>query len=660
MAAVLLLQAAREAAAASCALGVPVLVSLGVLEPTTAHGYVSRALTFLGADGEDQGHFEALALRVDASGGVPPASSLQTFAAFFVVSALLLKVMKRVSHIRARRAAAGHFEDRRAKREESFAREAETFRVVVPDQEKLKLQVTDIKDLHKELVACAQGGVNFPFAKRRQQLLALQKMLKAEKGALMKALKKDLGKPDWEAMAYEFALVENELNTMLDNMEDWAAPHAVPLDFVSVPSTGYSYREPLGVVLVIGTWNFPLQLTLVPIIGAVACGNVVCLKPSNVAPTVARELSRCISQYMDPQVVSCVGADIRGDRTTTGELLNYKWDHVFFTGSPSVGKVVYEGAARHLSPVTLELGGKNPVFVDKSANVKLAAKRIVWARMINAGQQCIAPDTVLCHKDVREDFDRHCKEWVAHFYQGDQSKENGRFGKIVGQSQFDRVVSMLDQHNGEIICGGEHDRDSLWIAPTIIGLPGFGNEVLDEETFGPILWVVTVGDMEEAIEYQQHREKPLSCYIFSRDQHVTDSILYAVPAGGVTVNSCLWHAGHHHLPFGGVGSSGLGSYHGEKSFEIFSHNKPVLHKWAFGTWDFAFSDPFILYPVCYFLCFLLLQCNRSLTPFILLFFFETAVVCRCSCGVGNAHVHQLYALAWPEAPRSGALKLDYN
>jgi aldehyde dehydrogenase (NAD+) len=336
------------------------------------------------------------------------------------------------------------------------------------------------------------------------------------------------------------------------------------------------------------------MLTMVPLVGAIAAGNCVVLKPSNISPHSARLLGKLLPRYVDPRVLAVVGPSCEGDRTMTSALLKHKWDYVFFTGSPSIGKIVMQEAAKFLTPVTLELGGKNPVIVCEDADLDLAAKRCVWGRMMNAGQQCISPDYVLCEKAAVDKFLERSKYWVKELY-GQNPKENGNFGRIVGQRQMERLIGLMDTHGGEVICGGKYEKDCCYIEPSVMKLD-FNSSLMKEETFGPILIVVPVDSYKDAIKYINSKPKPLSLYLFTSNTETQEKIIYNTSSGGITVNATLFHVAHPGMPFGGVGDSGCGAYHGRFTFETFSHRKPVLKKCVWKFDGGLLSDPFFVYP----------------------------------------------------------------
>jgi len=475
----------------------------------------------------------------------------------------------------------------------SFTTKSSTYTLPANTLAQNNLALEDIPTLHEEMQLSFQSGVSLPYKKRLEQLKQMKKMISENEEAICNALKEDLNRPRFESVIYDSLIPLGEITEAIKHLKSWMAPEKKGFNLLAFPSSQWLQKEPVGTVLVIGSWNYPFMLSFVPVMGAIAAGNTVVLKPCNVSSACARLQAELVEKYMDPRIVSVVGPAIKGDRHTTAALLQHKFDTIFFTGSPDVGKVVARGAAEHLTPCILELGGKNPVFVDKSANVSLAAKRTIWGRNMNAGQQCISPDFVMVHKDVIDDFCKACKSWLNEFYANKDPKESKDFGRIVGDSQVQRIKKMLKGHRGKVIAGGEVDEETRYIAPTVVKV-SLKSPALEDETFGPILWVVPVDDMEEAIRYQQTKPKPLTMYIFSSNESVTQRIVQNTSAGGVTVNGCLFHCGHPELPFGGVGNSGMGGYHGQASFDCFTHKKPVMDKkvWKDGG---LLSDPFVLY-----------------------------------------------------------------
>lgn len=455
------------------------------------------------------------------------------------------------------------------------------------------IALEDIPAMVGEMRDAYASGVSRPIAVRLEQLRALLRLLEENESAILAALHKDLGRPKFESLYYDNILPISEVRACINHLYDWVAPDSAPFSLLTFPSTDEIYKEPLGTVLVIGTWNYPIMLSLVPVAGAIAAGNNAVLKPCMTSPNCAHLIADLCKKYLDPKIVQVVGTAFQGDRQCTHALMQHPFDHVFFTGSPTVGKVVMQLAANHLTPVTLELGGKNPVLVDKDADLVLAAQRIVWGRMMNAGQQCIAPDTCLVHESVIDELGRLCGEWIRKMYT-DDPQNAGTVGRIVGAKQMKRLIEVLETHGGEVLVGGTYDEEDLYIAPSVVKVAR-DSPCLAEETFGPILILTPVASMQEAIEYVNARPKPLSMYVFSSSHDTQERIVQNTSAGGVTINACLFHVGHSEMPFGGVGNSGMGTYHGKHTFDTFCHRKPVLRKsiWPDGG---ALSNPFFLYP----------------------------------------------------------------
>mmetsp|Transcript_72459 Transcript_72459/g.206302 ORF Transcript_72459/g.206302 Transcript_72459/m.206302 type:complete len:432 (-) Transcript_72459:113-1408(-) len=350
-------------------------------------------------------------------------------------------------------------------------------------------ELEDMPQLNLEMRRTFDAGYTLPIAKRLEQLRAMRKMLVESEGRILAALKEDLNRPQFEAIFYDIKVPLLEIDQTIRSLRQWAAPEYKGFNMLTFPSTQWLQKQPYGCALVIGSWNYPFCLSLIPVMGAIAAGNTVVLKPCNVSSACSRLQADLVREYMDPLVVQVVGTTMKGDRHCTAALLEQRWDKIFFTGSPTVGKVVALGAAKHLTPCTLELGGKNPVFVDKSANIEMAAKRTCWARCMNAGQQCISPDFVLCHRDVVDEFCEAAKSWLDKFFEGDAQK-SAHFGRIVGASQVERIKGMLKNHGGKVVCGGEVDEKERYVAPTVVRV-GIDSPAMDDETFGPILWYVT-------------------------------------------------------------------------------------------------------------------------------------------------------------------------
>eukprot|EP00730_Choanoeca_flexa_P020116 TRINITY_DN9831_c0_g2_i2.p1 TRINITY_DN9831_c0_g2~~TRINITY_DN9831_c0_g2_i2.p1 ORF type:complete len:615 (+),score=169.96 TRINITY_DN9831_c0_g2_i2:54-1847(+) len=455
--------------------------------------------------------------------------------------------------------------------------------------------IEDIPTVAKELRQSFLSGYSRPLATRIAQLKGLRAFLVENKEAILACLHQDLGRPRVEGAMYDYAIILAEVDCCLANLTHWVQPTSKPGHILSLPASQYMQPDPLGVALIIGTWNFPLQLLLAPLAGALAAGNTALIKPCVISKACAKLLQDELPKYFDPNIVHVLGGYEPRDSPTTHALLEEKWDIIFFTGSPTVGRVIMAGAAKNLTPCVLELGGKNPVYVDRSADIRLAAKRCVWGRNLNAGQQCIAPDFVLCHQDVLDEFAEQCKHFVTELY-GQDPKQGNNIGRIVGERQMKRLKGLLQTTKGQFVTGGanEYDEATRYIPPTVVKAD-MDDVLMEDEIFGPILVITPVKNAAAAVAEINRRPEPLALYVFADDKHVQDLVVQNTRSGGVTVNHCIFHVGNSHLPFGGVGNSGMGAYHGKKSFDVFSHHKPVLVK----TWlpDFGLiSDAFFIYP----------------------------------------------------------------
>lgn len=414
-------------------------------------------------------------------------------------------------------------------------------------------------------------GATKPTEWRVNQLNALSRMLSERSADFEQALFDDLGKPPIESQIAEIGFLQGEIADTLKNLEGWIKPTRVPVPAVVLPASAWVRPEPLGTVLIIAPWNYPLMLALSPLIGALAAGNAAIVKPSELAPATSKAIAMYLTEYLDMRAVRVIEGGV--DETT--ELLKLRFDHIFYTGSGRVGRIVARAAAEHLTPITLELGGKSPLYIDETVHLAAAAKRIVWSKFMNAGQTCVAPDYVLATASTIKALEPHLKNAVHELY-GSAAKLNSDFGRIVNQDQFDRLVSYLG--DGRVITGAEHDRGELFIAPTILADVSRDSSVMQSEIFGPILPLVEVADYADAIEYIGANDKPLGAYVFSEDEHVRRKFELETSSGALTFGAPVIHLTVPHLPFGGVGESGMGSYHGKRSFDTFSHQKAVLSK----------------------------------------------------------------------------------
>ena len=391
---------------------------------------------------------------------------------------------------------------------------------------------------------------------------------------IVSALKADFHKPEFETVVTETSYVISDLKHTIKNLSRWAKPKRVFPFVVNIPSSDYIYKEPYGKVLVISPWNYPFQLALCPVIAAVAAGNQVVLKPSELTPNTAEIIQKIIAKVFSINQVEV----IQGDASVATQLLSQRWDYIFFTGSVAVGKIVAKAAAQHLTPVTLELGGKNPCIVDETANLQIAAKRIVWGKFINAGQTCIAPDYILVHQKSKAQFIQYLKEEITHAY-GDNPEISRDYARIINAKNWTRLVEMIE--SDKVIFGGKFNSENNYLAPTIIEENNLDSLIMQDEIFGPLLPIVTYYNESEIDTIIAKYEKPLALYVFSERTKFCNEIISKHSFGGGCINDTMVHFSNNKLPFGGVGHSGIGAYHGQLSFDVFSHHKAVVKK---ATW----------------------------------------------------------------------------
>ncbi len=406
---------------------------------------------------------------------------------------------------------------------------------------------------------------------RINTLNTLKTLVQKHEQDILDAVKQDLNKSELEAKRAEVGLVIGEIDFMVENLEEWAATKEVPTPASHEGAKSFIQPEPYGSALVIAPWNYPFQLAVTPLVGAIAGGNTAVLKPSELTPKTSALLSTLINDNFPEEYLHVV----EGEVETSTALLKEDFDYIFFTGSTGVGKIVAEAAAKHLTPTTLELGGKSPTIVHEDANLDEAAQRIARGKFANAGQTCVAPDYLLVHSSVKDELMSKFKEVITASY-GENIVKNPNFGHVVSERHFDRLVGFLD--NGSIVTGGKHDRDNLIIEPTILDNISWDDSVMQDEIFGPILPVMTYDSLDEIIEPIVKRPKPLALYLFSDDEAVQDQILSTISFGGGSINDTINHMTSHYLPFGGVGDSGMGAYHGKASFDTFTHFKSVLKR----------------------------------------------------------------------------------
>lgn len=408
---------------------------------------------------------------------------------------------------------------------------------------------------------------------RKQQLMKLNDLIKQYQDRILQAVYADLRKPSIEGFGSEILVTQAEIKYILKHLSSWVKPQKVGTPLNLFPSSSYIYAEPLGVVLIIAPWNYPFALAIQPLLGAIASGNCAIIKPSEHAPDTSALICELINQHFDPRYLMAISGDAEVSKT----LLSEKFDHIFFTGGTSIGKLVLQSASQHLTPVTLELGGKSPCIVDKDCDLSTTAKRIIWGKFYNAGQTCVAPDYLLVHKEIKQELLTHLLNCVHEFY-GDNPQASPDYARIVNLRQFDRLVHLLDHSTKEnkILSGGSYDRSDRFIAPTLVDGISWDDPLMSEEIFGPILPIFTYNTLEEAIDRVNDHPKPLALYFFSRDQKKQELILQKISFGGGCLNDTIMHLGNPELPFGGVGNSGIGRYHGKASFDTFTNYKSVL------------------------------------------------------------------------------------
>ncbi len=442
----------------------------------------------------------------------------------------------------------------------------------------------EFDDQLKELRENFKAGGLKTYEQRKKLLKAFLASLQAHEEAIYTALETDLKKSPEETWLTENGFVQTELKLTIKQLKKWMKPEKVCTNLINLPGSSRIYHEPKGVVLIISPWNYPLNLLFTPFIGAIAAGNTVVLKPSEYTPAISAVMKKIISESFAKNEVLYVEGE--GAEVIPALMKNFRFDHIFYTGSTAVGKKIYEAAAKQLIPVTLELGGKSPCVVEKDADLDVAAKRIVFAKFTNSGQTCVAPDYILVHNDVHRQLTDALQKYIKAFFL--QPEANGYdYGKIINKEQFDRLVGYLG--DGTIIFGGMYDKEKMQIQPTIIEDLSLEDSIMQEEIFGPILPVLSFTNTNGAINIINRNPDPLAFYIFTKDDENADLWINAVPSGGACVNNASVHLINPKLPFGGRGNSGIGSYHGRKSFTTFSHQKSVLKS---STW----FDPKLKYP----------------------------------------------------------------
>jgi aldehyde dehydrogenase (NAD+) len=444
--------------------------------------------------------------------------------------------------------------------------------------------MNDLNFSLKNLRSFYESGSTLSYEFRKKQLLAFEKAIIKYDDEINKALHADLKKSKEETWATETGLLMGEIKNTIKNLHNWMKPKKVSSGLVTFPSSAKIYRDPLGVVLIIAPWNYPFQLLLIPLVGAIAGGNCAVLKPSELAPATERIIIKIIEEIFPENYIKVISGN--GAEVVPAMINSFRFDHIFYTGSTTVGKEIYKLAANYLIPVTLELGGKSPCIVEADADIKVAAKRIVLGKFLNAGQTCIAPDYILVHEKVKNKLLNELKNAIESFYTNDPSSSND-YGKIINANRFKKLTGYLNKE--KIFYGGKTNEASLYIEPAILENISMNDDVMKEEIFGPVLPVLSFTTTEEAMQIVQQNENPLAFYLFTKDKNKEEEWIKKIPFGGGCINNSVWHFANSNFPFGGIGNSGIGAYHGKNTFLVFTHAKPVLK-------TSTMLDPSLKYP----------------------------------------------------------------
>lgn len=434
----------------------------------------------------------------------------------------------------------------------------------------------EIVDQQREFFA-SQKTKNIKFRKR--QLQTLKEIILKNENLLYEAIYKDFAKSKFDTFTTEISFVLKDIDYYLNNLQSLSRPKKVRTNLANQLGSSRIHPEPLGNTLIIGAWNYPYQLSLSPLIASIAAGNTCILKPSEVAENTMKAMAKIINENFPMEYIFVVEGGV--DEIT--DILKLKFDKIFFTGSSKVGKIVYEAAAKNLTPVTLELGGKSPVIVSSNADFNVAAKRIVWGKFLNAGQTCVAPDYILIDERFKESFLDSLKLYIKKF---NYTEDSEHFTKIINERNFNRLVKMIDPE--KVFYGGNFDAEKRFISPTILQDVDWSDDVMQEEIFGPILPVLTFQNFNEALQIIEAHEKPLAAYLFTDNEEEKEQFISKISFGGGCINDVVMHLSNEHLPFGGVGNSGIGNYHGKFGFEAFSHQKAILSRATWGEPDFKY------------------------------------------------------------------------
>lgn len=408
---------------------------------------------------------------------------------------------------------------------------------------------------------------------RKEMLMKLRDAIVKHEDSIIEALHKDLGKSAFESYVTEVGFVLSSISQMLKNVDAWMKPESIKTPVHLQPSKSFVVREPYGSVLIIGPFNYPFQLVMEPLVGAIVGGNCAIVKPSESATHTVKVVSKILSETFPIDYIRVV----EGEREETSALIHAPFDYIFFTGSVAVGKVVMKAAAERLTPVTLELGGKSPVIVDQTANLVHAAERIVWGKFLNTGQTCVAPDYLLVHHSVKEELIERMTETIERFY-GKDAQESPDYGRIINERQFDRLASLISKEWPQIIYGGDFDTANLFIEPTLLDGVTWNSPSMEDEIFGPILPIIEYDHLGEVLHRVRQLPKPLAAYMFTENEQAANYFIESLPFGGGCINDTISHVGNTNLPFGGVGSSGINAYHGKDSFDVFTHAKAMMRR----------------------------------------------------------------------------------
>ena len=431
-----------------------------------------------------------------------------------------------------------------------------------------KLEISELYNIQDKHI---KSHSKLSVSERIHYLVKLKKIIQSRENEIYNALKSDLNKPKFESYATEIGFLLNEISLFIKNLEKWAEPESIPSSIINFPSKDYIYKEPYGKVLIISPWNYPFQLSLLPAMSAFACGNNVILKPSEHTPATSNLVKSIVSAVFPANIFSV----IEGDAEVASELLKLKWDYIFFTGSVRIGKIVAKAAADNLTPTTLELGGKSPAIIDDSLDVKLVSKRIVWGKFLNSGQTCVAPDYLIVHESIKDLLIKELINSILEAF-GKFTDKINNYSSIVNENNFDRLVKLINE--SKVIFGGHHERKTKFIYPTLVDTPNPEDNIMIDEIFGPILPILTFNCQDDIDKIINKNPNPLALYVFTKSKEFEEKIITRYKFGGGAVNDTIVHLANPKLPFGGIGNSGYGSYHGKYSFELFTHNKSIVKR----------------------------------------------------------------------------------